>query len=153
MEKISQSGEISGIQPSNSLTLNGFPLQLPSTETTLDQAFTPPVPRIPIPPKRSGRLIRPSTASAVEERTSILPSVSNGSIVEVITSDSSPGKESAVHKSMTLGARDDKEAVLVKNPSAANSYPSLGVYLQSLCLWIWIYVLWICRKFAIALRG
>ena len=109
------------------MALNGFSLQLPSAETTLDQAYPP---RIPIPPKRSGKLIRPSTASAVEERTSLLPSAPNGTIVEVVSPpDSSPGSEPATRKRMALAARDGKEVVSVKNSSEENSRTTLGACL------------------------
>src|ERR1700691_1346532 len=126
MENSSQSGESSGILPS--LALNSFSLQLPSASTTFHQV-TSPVPRISIPSKRSGKVVRPSTASAVEERTSLLPSAPNGTILEVTTPDSSPRREPAMQNSMTLGARvDNKKVVSVKNPSEENSHPTLGAY-------------------------
>jgi hypothetical protein len=114
-------GETSGILPS--LALNGF--SLPSTSTTLRQELSP-LPRIPFPPKRSGKRARPSTASSVEERASLLPSAPNGTIIEVVTPESSLERELVEQKGMALGAQN--EATSAKTSFEKISHATLGVY-------------------------
>lgn len=116
MENSSEPGDTPGILPS--LALNGFSLRVPSASTALHQ-LQPSVPRIPIPPKRSGKLVRPSTASSAEERLSLLPSAPNGAVVEVIAQDSS---QLAVQEAVTPGAQDQSK----KDPSGKGSHPTLG---------------------------
>lgn len=82
-------GQIPGLIPS--FSLNDFSLQLPLASST-PHPLAPPVPRVPIPPKRTPKLVRPSTASAIEEKASVLPSLPNGSNIEVPTPDHSASK-------------------------------------------------------------
>jgi hypothetical protein len=125
MENTPKPGDTSRLLPS--LAFDSFSLQLPSTSNY--HQVPPPVPRIPIPSKRSGKLVRPSTASAVEERTSLLPSTPYGPTVEVIASESSLGKEHALQKGVTLGAQgDDRKVTSAKNLAGNHSQSTLGVY-------------------------
>lgn len=128
METTPQSGDTSELLPS--FALNGFSLQLPLASSAARQVSSA-IPRLPITQKRHVKSARPSTASAIEEKPSLLPSAPNGSIFEAANTDVSPGWESMLNSVSTTGVQDEERKRASAKKLERKSHPTLGAYLQS----------------------
>lgn len=138
-------GQSSGLIPS--FSLNDFSLQLPALTSSTTHPITPPVPRVPIPPKRAPKLVRPSTASSAEEKASLLPSLPNGSNIEQSSPNHNPSKDANGHIGVASGAKVTPVQQLKSNSSSLGTYKQLLSIEQALTSCCVAY-----RKFAISLR-
>jgi hypothetical protein len=127
MENSPKSGESLGFPPA--FDLNDFSLHLPVVLSTSPQISSS-VSRFSGPLKRNGRLVRPSTASAAEEKSTLLPLAPNIAIVDVATSESKAGREPTVYRGSSFGTQDDgmKSTSAKGIFSERSSKASLGEY-------------------------
>lgn len=106
MENSPKSGESSRLSPA--FHLNDFSLNLPVVSST-SQQISPSVSRLSEPLKRNGKLVRPSTASAAEEKSTLLPLAPSVAIVDVTTPDSKAREQSEVlHEGNSYTIQDDE---------------------------------------------
>lgn len=87
--------------------LNDLSLHLPVV-LSHSQQISPSVSRPSEPLKRNGRLVRPSTASAAEEKSTLLPLAPNVATFDFATSEPKAGKESKVCGGSFLGTQGDE---------------------------------------------
>lgn len=105
MENHSRSSDL---ESKPSVTLNDFALLQDSSAI---HQFQSPALHVEAPPRRNARLVRPSTASAVDNRTAMLPSAPNRTSHEATTPGTSAGTDYSNKKGVNLGAQHEEQEI------------------------------------------
>ncbi|KAF7972518.1 hypothetical protein HWV62_17804 [Athelia sp. TMB] len=107
--------------------LNEFALHLPKGADP--HQISSPVPRVRVTSttKRNARIVRPSTASAIEEKAALLPSAPTGTVFEVTAPNARTGTDYVIHRGVSLGAQDDAAS---SNITPISSCQTSGVHSQ-----------------------